>query len=152
MRVEKSVNEADSSAFTAIRDLYTLTRIWNEYNLENRNVHKFIHSTGLHFDVVISEEFFNDSFLMFAHKFKAPIITICKFCLICNSLLSKLKGTILQLASFDVASKLCGLITRHKYTRLLPMCCCILLLLLHLNDFNRYNALSYERVIPNPEK
>lgn len=50
----------------------------NEYAFENSNVQKLIHSTNLHYDVVINEEFFADSFLMFAHKFKAPLITMCK--------------------------------------------------------------------------
>lgn len=82
MRVNTSISKADSSAFTGIHLLYTLTRIWNDYNLANANVQKFIHSTDLEFDVIINEEFFNDSFLMFAYKFKAPFVTICKACLI----------------------------------------------------------------------
>lgn len=51
----------------------------NQHAFENPNVQKLIHSTDLHYDVVINEEFFADSFLMFAHKFKAPIITICEY-------------------------------------------------------------------------
>lgn len=70
---------AGGSVFRAISDLKDFPRIWNPYALENANVQKFIHSTGLHFDLVINEEFFADSFLMFAHKFKAPVVTICEF-------------------------------------------------------------------------
>lgn len=57
----------------------TFSKVFNSYAFESDNVQKFIHSTGLHFDVIINEDFFADSFLMFAHKFKAPIVTICPF-------------------------------------------------------------------------
>lgn len=50
----------------------------NKHAFETANVQKFIKSTGLHFDVIVAEDFFNDSFLMFAHKHKAPVVTICK--------------------------------------------------------------------------
>lgn len=73
------LERASGSVFSGIDDLKTFPRIWNPYAFENPNVQKFIHSTGLHFDLVINEEFFGDSFLMFAHKFKAPIVTICKY-------------------------------------------------------------------------
>lgn len=79
VRVDTSINKGESSPFTSIQLIYTLTRIWNEYNLKNSNVQKFIHTDGLHFDVIINEEFFNDSFMMFGYKFKAPIVSICKF-------------------------------------------------------------------------
>lgn len=67
------------AAIFGINMLKNFPRMMNPYAFENPNVQKFIHSTGLHFDVVISEEFFADSFLMFAHQFQAPIITICPF-------------------------------------------------------------------------
>lgn len=70
---------ASASVFHSLNNLKRFPRIWNPYALENANVQKFIHSTGLHYDLIINEEFFGDSFLMFAHKFKAPIITICEF-------------------------------------------------------------------------
>ncbi|XP_055308151.1 UDP-glycosyltransferase UGT5-like, partial [Sitodiplosis mosellana] len=69
----------EKSAFTAISDIPAYIHVMNAYAFENPNVQKLIHSTDLHFDVVINEEFFADSFLMFAHKFNAPIVTICPF-------------------------------------------------------------------------
>lgn len=51
---------------------------WNSHNMASESTHRLINSTGLHFDVIINEEFFADSFLMFAHKFKAPVVTICE--------------------------------------------------------------------------
>lgn len=56
-----------------------ILNVMNAYALESPNVQKLIHSTDQHFDVIINEDFFGDSFLMFAHKFKAPTITICPF-------------------------------------------------------------------------
>lgn len=48
------------------------------YVMSHANVQKLIHRTDLHFDLVINQEVFHDSFLMFGHKFNAPIVTICK--------------------------------------------------------------------------
>lgn len=46
--------------------------------LETENVKNFINSNA-RFDIVMNEEFFHDSFLMFGHIFKAPMVTICTF-------------------------------------------------------------------------
>lgn len=67
-----------NSPFRSIGELTSFVHMMNEYAFENPNVQKLIHSNDKHFDVVINEEFFADSFLMFAHKFKAPIITMCE--------------------------------------------------------------------------
>lgn len=68
----------ENSPFTSVEQRGSFLNMMNDYSLNNVNVQKLIHSTDLHFDVVINEEFWADSFLMFAHKFKAPIITICE--------------------------------------------------------------------------
>jgi glucuronosyltransferase len=47
------------------------------YVLQQENIQKLIHSTDLHFDVVIVEAFDSECFLGFAHKFEAPIIQVC---------------------------------------------------------------------------
>lgn len=75
---EKFVDMGKSSVFSNIYDMKVFPSIWNAYAFENANVQKFIKSTGLHFDVIVNEEFFGDSFLMFAHKHKAPVVTICE--------------------------------------------------------------------------
>ena len=49
------------------------------YVLQQESVQKLIHSTDLHFDVVIFEAFANECFLGFAHKFQAPIIQVCHY-------------------------------------------------------------------------
>lgn len=68
-----------NSKFTSIVQLHEFVHAMNTHAFENSNVQKLVHSTNLHFDVVINEEFFQDSFLMFSHKFKAPIVTLCKY-------------------------------------------------------------------------
>lgn len=47
-----------------------------QYALENTNVQQFIEQDDTDFDLVISEQFFQEAFLMFAHKYRAPIVTI----------------------------------------------------------------------------
>lgn len=79
VKQEEFLNRASGSIFSGVHILRDMPKVWNTYAFENQNVQKFIHSTGLHFDLVINEEFFGDSFLMFGHKFKAPIVTICPF-------------------------------------------------------------------------
>lgn len=67
-----------SSALTSIMMMTVFPKLMTEYMYENPNVQKFIKSTGLHFDVIVAEEFFSDSLYMLAHKHKAPLVTICK--------------------------------------------------------------------------
>lgn len=76
---EELIQHSAKSPFVSIYETKNIVNIINDYNLNDVNVQKLIHSTDLHFDVVINEEFWLDSFLMFAHKFKAPIITICLY-------------------------------------------------------------------------
>jgi hypothetical protein len=50
----------------------------SEWGFNDPKVQEFIMKEDLHFDLVISEFFFQESWLMFAHKFKAPIVGISK--------------------------------------------------------------------------
>lgn len=47
-----------------------------EHAFNAPNVQTFLNQTDARFDVIVLEQFFHDSWLMFAHKFKAPIVTI----------------------------------------------------------------------------
>lgn len=49
-----------------------------DHALNSSNVQKFLHDDSQSFDLVINEEFYMESFSMFAYKFKAPLVTICK--------------------------------------------------------------------------
>lgn len=47
-----------------------------EHAFNDKNVAEFIKRNDLQFDVVVLEQFFHDSWLPFATKFNAPIVTI----------------------------------------------------------------------------
>lgn len=49
-----------------------------EYALQHPNVQQLLHGENRHYDLILVEQFFQDAFLMFAQKFKAPIVSICK--------------------------------------------------------------------------
>lgn len=76
------IETSSGSVLSSIMMLTMLPKMMNNYTLENANIQKFIKSTDYHFDVIVAEEFFADSLLMFAHKHKAPVVTICKLNLI----------------------------------------------------------------------
>lgn len=76
---EKLLAMGSTSPFLAITEMIGTMQVVNEHALKNSNVQKLIHSTDLHFDLVVNEDFFAENLLMFSHKFKAPIITICKY-------------------------------------------------------------------------
>lgn len=76
---ETLMKMGSASPFMMITQSIKRLGVINNYVYQSANVQKFIHSTDFQFDVVINEDFFGESFLMFAHKFKAPIITICEY-------------------------------------------------------------------------
>ncbi|XP_031625276.1 UDP-glucuronosyltransferase 1-7-like [Contarinia nasturtii] len=49
----------------------------SDFGLKSASMQKMIHSNDLHFDLVIQQDYFHESWLMFAYKFDAPVITIC---------------------------------------------------------------------------
>lgn len=51
----------------------------SRFGLENVHVQKFLKRDDLQFDLVVSEQFFQESWLMFAHKYNAPIVTISTY-------------------------------------------------------------------------
>lgn len=58
---------------------HEITAPTSEHGLKDPNVQKIIHSDDLHFDLIINEEFFHESWLMFGYLFNAPAVSICKF-------------------------------------------------------------------------
>lgn len=56
-----------------------LARFRNSLVYESKVFKKFVKQNGLNFDIIIAEEFYQESFLMFAHKYKAPIVALCKY-------------------------------------------------------------------------
>lgn len=69
----------DDTDFEKVRAYDAFVKDTSEHGLKAETVQKIIHSKDLHFDLVINADFFHESWLMFAHKFNAPIVTICKF-------------------------------------------------------------------------
>lgn len=51
----------------------------SDHALRNARVQEFIHNKNLTFDLVINHDVFHDSFLMFSHQFKAPVVSICNY-------------------------------------------------------------------------
>lgn len=47
-----------------------------EHAFNDKGVANLVNSTGQHFDVIVLEQFFHDSWLPFAQKFNAPMVTI----------------------------------------------------------------------------
>lgn len=76
---ESLLEMGNTSPFKVIAQSIQRLGVINNYVFQSANVQKFIHSSNFQFDVVINEDFFGESFLMFAYKFKAPIVTICEY-------------------------------------------------------------------------
>jgi glucuronosyltransferase len=51
----------------------------SEWGLKNPKIQEFIKREDLHFDLILAEQFFQESWLMLAHKFNAPIVTISTY-------------------------------------------------------------------------
>lgn len=73
-------------AIMAATALPFLGKMSSEHALNDSKVQQFIHRNDSYFDVVINEDTYHDSLMMFGHKFKAPIVTLGKFSRICTEL------------------------------------------------------------------
>ncbi len=51
---------------------------FSEWGLKDPKVQQFINTDDLHFDLILVELHLQESWLMFAHKFKAPIVGMSK--------------------------------------------------------------------------
>lgn len=76
---QEAIDSVDDDDFKKIRMYDKFATKASEHGLTTPNVQKIIHSQDLHFDLVIDGHFFHESWLMFAHKFNAPMISICKY-------------------------------------------------------------------------
>ncbi|KAG4070679.1 hypothetical protein HA402_013599 [Bradysia odoriphaga] len=62
--------------FQYLTVLYELGIRSGIHGLRDKNVQKLINRNDIHFDLIISEQFFQESWLMFSRKYRAPIVTI----------------------------------------------------------------------------
>lgn len=73
---EEVIRTAEKSPFVTVFEYGEFCSMSADYALSSKNVQAFMKRSDLKFDLIINEEFFHDSFLMFAHKYNAPIVTI----------------------------------------------------------------------------
>lgn len=76
---QEAIDSTDATDFEKLRHYEKWATKCSEHGLTTSNVQKIIHSEDLHFDLVIDGNFFHESWLMFAHKFNAPIVSICNY-------------------------------------------------------------------------
>ena len=62
-----------------INFLIVVNSVTCEMMLSEEGIKKLIEDKDVQFDLVIMEAFFNECFLGFVHKFKAPLIQVCTF-------------------------------------------------------------------------
>lgn len=64
--------------FDYITTLYDMGIKSGIHGLKDKKVQELIHRNDIQFDLIISEQFFQESWLMFSRKYSAPVITIGK--------------------------------------------------------------------------
>lgn len=50
-----------------------------EHALNADNIKDFIKNDKTKFDLIFAEQFFQEALLMFAHKYKVPVVTLSKY-------------------------------------------------------------------------
>lgn len=74
------IYEMNSLSFWKTKEVYRIIGFTTtEYAFKHSNVQRFIHAENQQYDLILVEQYYQDAFLMFSHKFKAPIVSICKF-------------------------------------------------------------------------
>ncbi|XP_065082716.1 UDP-glycosyltransferase UGT5-like [Ochlerotatus camptorhynchus] len=59
--------------------LYSMGVETTQHGFTRENVREFIQQDESHFDLILAEQFYQEAYLMFAHKYKAPIVTVGTF-------------------------------------------------------------------------
>ena len=78
MNVDTIFELSKMSFFEVWQMVQILSDCGTEHALKHENVQNLIKDNTLEFDLILAEQFYEVSFLMFAHKYKAPIVTVCK--------------------------------------------------------------------------
>ncbi|XP_067626225.1 UDP-glucosyltransferase 2-like [Eurosta solidaginis] len=65
-----------TSDFENLQMYWHVGLLSSEHALSDPKVKSLIASKDLEFDLIVLEQFFHESFLMFAHKFKCPVVTL----------------------------------------------------------------------------
>ncbi|XP_058122291.1 UDP-glycosyltransferase UGT5-like [Anopheles ziemanni] len=69
-------SQSFSDPFFKMSILWKLGLETAEHAFESANVQRFLRTEGLTFDLLIAEQFVQESFLMLGHKYQIPIVTI----------------------------------------------------------------------------
>ncbi|XP_050101203.1 UDP-glucosyltransferase 2-like [Anopheles aquasalis] len=77
--VEGLFAASQSSDFEKLSMYWDLGINTSRHGLETEPVRQFIARRDLTFDLVVAEQFFQESWLMFAHQYDAPIVTISTY-------------------------------------------------------------------------
>lgn len=73
-----SIYQLHDMSFWNTKEMYRVSGYsTTQYALNHSNVQKLLYADDKHYDLILVEQFYQDAFLMFAHKFQAPIISIC---------------------------------------------------------------------------
>ncbi|XP_055542683.1 UDP-glycosyltransferase UGT5-like [Wyeomyia smithii] len=67
---------AFSSPFYKLQILWWLGLATTEHAFKSKNVQQFLREDGLQYDLIIAEQFVQEAFLMFGHRYRAPVVTI----------------------------------------------------------------------------
>lgn len=67
-------------SFWTNKEMFRLVGVsTTEYALQHPNIKELLYGENHHYDLILIEQFYQDAFLMFGQKFKAPIVSICNF-------------------------------------------------------------------------
>lgn len=66
----------DHNHVESLLNIYNIGLATAKHGLESRNVQKLISSHDYHFDIIVAEQFMQESWLMFAYKYKAPVVAL----------------------------------------------------------------------------
>lgn len=112
---EEVFKKSSGSPFVERTKLAFFSKVLVEHTLKSKAVRELSLRSDLQFDLVINEEFFHDAYLMFGHKFKAPVVTFCKYffhncvnCIIKIALILLIQGSY---GSADFFDRQMGLLT-----------------------------------------
>lgn len=71
--------QRDHSHIESLLNIYNIGFATAKHGLESQNVQELIKSQENHFDIIVAEQFMQESWLMFAYKYKAPVVTLSMF-------------------------------------------------------------------------
>lgn len=78
MSLNTFYEKKDHNHIESLLNIYNIGIATAKHGLESRNVQKLIKRHDHHFDIIVAEQFMQESWLVFAHKYKAPVVALSK--------------------------------------------------------------------------